>query len=47
MGIIQDNPLRRVNTDFVKIYLHHNHMELKEKKKRNINHIRNIIKDIS
>ena len=28
------NPLRRVNTDFVKIYLYPKHMELKKKKKK-------------
>ena len=28
------NPLRRVNTDFLKIYLHNKHMELKKNKKK-------------
>ena len=43
----KDN-LRSVNIDFVKIYLHHKHMEWKKiEKKRNINHVENTIKDIS
>ena len=33
-GSYKTNPLRRVNTDFVKIYLHHKHMELKKNKKK-------------
>ena len=43
----KDN-LRRVSIGFVKIYLHHKHMEWKNtEEKRKINHIENIIKDIS